>query len=58
MDLPNTHEFSGYFLLFAALILIVVGDFLSFIVHNSPVGNLLVWLGIFVAVFGIFALIG
>lgn len=57
MESKASTNFSGYFLLFAALIFIVAGDFMSFISHNSLVGNFLVWSGIVVAIFGIFTLV-
>jgi hypothetical protein len=58
MDLQDSYKFLGYFLLFAALILIAVGDFISLTLQNSLVGNSLLLLGIFVAIFGIFVLVG
>ncbi len=58
MDLQDSYKFLGYFLLFAALILIALGDFISLTLQNSLVGNSLLLLGIFVAIFGIFVLVG
>jgi hypothetical protein len=58
MDLKDSNKFLAYLLLFSALILIALGDFMSFTIHNLLVSNLLIWLGIFVAILGIFALIG
>ena len=58
MDSQDSNKFLGYFILFAALILIILGDFISLILHNSLVGNLLVLLGLFAAIFGIFVLVG
>lgn len=58
MDLQDSNKFLGYFLLFAAFILIAVGDFISLTLQNSLIGNSLLLLGIFVAIFGIFVLVG
>lgn len=47
-----------YLILFAAFVFFAVGDFLIFIIHNSLVGSVLIWIGILVAIFGIFVLVG
>lgn len=48
----------GYIILFSAFVFIALGEFLIFTIHNSLVGNVLIWIGIIVAIFGIFVLVG
>lgn len=55
MDL---RDLRGYLTLFAALVFVAVGDFLIFTIHNPLIGNVLIWIGIIVAIFGIFVLVG
>ena len=57
MKLQTQGNLSGYLILFAALILIVVSDFITLTLHNSFIGNLLLLLGVFVVIIGILVLI-
>jgi hypothetical protein len=57
MKLEALENFSAYFLLFIALIIILVGDYVIYAANNTFGGSLLILLGIFVAIFGIFGLV-
>jgi len=58
MKLRTQSNLLGYFILFAALVLIVLSDFINLIFNNSFIGSLLLLLGIIVAMIGILVLIG
>jgi hypothetical protein len=58
MNLENFKDLFVYFLLFIALIIILAGDYVILATNNTLVGDLLILLGIFVAIFGIFGLVG
>jgi hypothetical protein len=58
MKFQASMNFLGYFILFTALIIILIGDYMIFTRNNTLVGSLLILLGILVAIFGIFGLVG
>jgi predicted membrane channel-forming protein YqfA (hemolysin III family) len=53
MKLRTQGNLLGYFILFVALVLIVLSDFINLIFYNSFIGSLLLLLGIVVAIIGI-----
>jgi hypothetical protein len=58
MKLRTQGNLLGYFILFVALVLIVLSGFINLTFYNSFIGNLLLLLGILVAIIGILVLIG
>jgi len=58
MKLRTQGNLLGYVILFVALVLIVVSDFINLIFNNSFIGSLLLLLGIIVAIIGILVLVG
>ena len=58
MNSDAFRNFLVYFLLCIALILILVGDFMVLLTNNSFVGGMLILLGILIAIFAIFGLVG
>ena len=57
MNLRASTNLLGYFIMFIALIIILVGDYVIF-ETDSNVGGLLIILGIVVALFGTLVLLG
>jgi hypothetical protein len=57
MKLQTEGNLSGYLILFVALVLIVLSDIITLIFHNSFIGNLVLLLGILIAIIGILVLI-
>ncbi len=57
MNLQSSTKFLGYFILFIALVIILVGDYVIF-ATDSFFGSLLILMGIVVAVFGTLILLG
>jgi hypothetical protein len=57
MNLEDFNNFSGYFILFIAIIIILFGEYVNFAI-NSFIGNFIIIFGIIVAVFGTFVLLG
>ena len=57
MNFQFSTKFLGYFILFIALIIILVGDYVIF-ATDSFFGSLLILMGIVVAVFGTLILLG
>lgn len=58
MNLRTQGNLSGYLILFAALVLMILSDYASLVLHNSFIGNLLLLLGVLVVIIGILVLIG
>jgi hypothetical protein len=57
MNLEDFNNFSGYFILFIAIIIILFGEYVNFAI-NSFIGDFIIIFGIIVAVFGTFVLLG
>jgi hypothetical protein len=57
MNSQSSTTLLGYFILFIALVIILVGDYVIF-ANDSFFGSLLILMGIVVAVFGTLILLG
>jgi hypothetical protein len=57
MNSESSNNFTGIFILFIAIIVILFGEYVIFAI-NSFIGDFIIILGIVIAVFGIFALLG
>jgi hypothetical protein len=57
MNLESSNKFLGYLILFTALIIILIGDYVIF-ATDSFIGGFIIIFGIVVAVFGTLVLLG
>jgi hypothetical protein len=58
MNSENSNSLTGIFILFVAIIVNLIGDYIIFTHNNALVGSLLILLGILIAILCIFELVG